>query len=358
MRVTALLPTHDLSDEAVPWMEEIRDVFDELVVFLDEKRLTTGTLPRIQKVATRVERYTADCWYDWDLASMARECKSEWVFVIERDEQLSPEWKQSSWRELLKSSEFTHFLSPRRWIVPGGRYIVSGPWWPDLHLRLFRNDLAATTFPKRLHDTIQVPGPGGTLTNLAIYHHVLWLCDRNDREKRVEYYEQLRPGGGLRHYYLYEDYAPTLEALPPAAELNIQKEIGSMEVMPPEQIHAVRIVAKGFPALVKPEQIFWITVTATNRGIQKIASFQPHPVRLAYHWVDACTGDVVVFDGLRTELFPGVGPFSTSVLQMVVSAPPVAGSFVLEITLVQEGIRWFEKVAPELVQRCPIVVAV
>ncbi len=58
MRVTALLPTHDLSDEAVPWMEEIRDVFDELVVFLDEKRLTTGTSPRMSEFWLSVIRAT------------------------------------------------------------------------------------------------------------------------------------------------------------------------------------------------------------------------------------------------------------------------------------------------------------
>lgn len=31
-----------------------------------------------------------------------------------------------------------------------------------------------------------------------IHHHVLCLCSRADREERMRYYEQLRPGGSLR----------------------------------------------------------------------------------------------------------------------------------------------------------------
>ena len=68
MRVTALLPTHDLSEEAVSWMEEARSVFDGLVVFLDEKRVTPGTAARVQKVATRVVPYRVDSWSTWTLA--------------------------------------------------------------------------------------------------------------------------------------------------------------------------------------------------------------------------------------------------------------------------------------------------
>jgi hypothetical protein len=173
MRINAILATHDLSEEAMPWMTEARRVFDELVVFIDEKRVTPGTVARAEKVATRVHHHKADTWYDWDLGSMARACQSDWVFVIERDEQLSPEWQQDSWRQILETTESTHFWCPCRWVVPAGRYITADPWWPDFQLRFVRNNVPGTTFATRLHDTIHVPGPGGCLRNLAIHHHVL-----------------------------------------------------------------------------------------------------------------------------------------------------------------------------------------
>src|ERR1700680_288839 len=191
MRINAMLPTHDLSEESMPWMAETRDIFDELVIFIDEKRVTPGTVARAEKVATRVRYYKAETWYEWNRGAMARACQSEWIFLIERDEQLSPEWRQNSWRKILETTEFTHFWIPRRWVVPGGRYIITDPWWPDFHLRLLRNNLEGTTFPARLHDAIHVPGFSACFSNLTIHHHVLWLCSRASREDRLRYYEQL-----------------------------------------------------------------------------------------------------------------------------------------------------------------------
>src|SRR5437588_9082442 len=136
MRITAFLPTHDLPAESMPWMIEARNVFDELLIFIDEKRVTPGTVKRAKQVATRVQYHKAGAWLDWDRAAMARACGSEWVFLIERDEQLSPEWQQNQWRQILETTEFTHFWIPRRWIVPGQRYISADPWWPALQLRL------------------------------------------------------------------------------------------------------------------------------------------------------------------------------------------------------------------------------
>ena len=123
---------------------------------------------------------------------MARQCDSDWLFLIERDEQLSPGWHQQGWRAFLEDKRFTHYLIPRRWTIPGDRYITSAPWWPDFHLRLFRSGVEGTTFPKRLHDTMHVPGIGRTFRTISIYHHILWLCPREIREQRVAYYERLR----------------------------------------------------------------------------------------------------------------------------------------------------------------------
>jgi hypothetical protein len=72
MRISAFLPTHDLPEESIPWMAEVRDVFDELVIFIDEKRVTPGTVRRAEKVATRIHYHKAETWYEWDQGAMAR----------------------------------------------------------------------------------------------------------------------------------------------------------------------------------------------------------------------------------------------------------------------------------------------
>src|SRR5207247_1454819 len=91
---TAMLTTQHLPEESWPWMAEARNVFGELIIFLDEKRITAGTESRARSVGTRVHHHRANTWFEWDLAAMARACESDWVFVIEYDEQLSPEWQQ------------------------------------------------------------------------------------------------------------------------------------------------------------------------------------------------------------------------------------------------------------------------
>jgi hypothetical protein len=350
MRIKALLATHDLSEEAMPWMAEARSIFDELVIFIDEERVTRGSTARAQKVATRVHRHRADTWYEWDLGAMARQCESDWVFIIERDEQLSPEWQQGQWRQILETTQVTHFWAPRRWIVPGQRYINCEPWWPDFQLRLLQSNLDGTVFPTRLHDPIQVPGPGGYLSNLAIHHHVLWLCSRTTREDRVRYYEQLRPGGALGHYYLYENYRPPEASLPTPTKLNINGEVCWMEKLQPKDVSKLSFKVSGVPNVLRPSEMFWVDGEVINATSENICACPPFPVSLSYHWIQQATGQTVIFDGNRSGLFPGIPANASMQYRMLIIAPTEPGEYILQTTMVQDGVRWFEDVEPKILQ--------
>jgi hypothetical protein len=356
MRVTAFLPTHDLAEEAMPWMEEVRSVFDGLVIFIDERRVTPGTVTRAKKVATRVYHHKAETWYEWDLAAMARQCESEWVFLIERDEQLSPEWQQNSWRQILGKTEFTHFGIPRRWVVPEERYITADPWWPDFQLRLLRTNVPGAIFPTTLHEPFQVPGPGGYLRNLAIHHHVLWLSSRATREERMRYYEQLRPGGSLSHYYLYEDYAPAQASLPKPVTLNVNREIARMERLSSEEVSRIFLEVSDVPRDVHCSVLFWLDAQVTNATDAMIYPVAPYPVRLAYHWIERATRQMVLFDGNRSGLFPGLEPKATRRYPMTILAPNQPGEYILQATMVQDGVCWFEDINRGIVQEFPVSV--
>jgi hypothetical protein len=348
MRVTAMLVTHDLVEESMPWMEEVRNVFDELVIFIDEKRVTPGSAQRAEEVATRVQYYKVDAWYDWDLEAMARACESDWVFIIDHDEQLSPEWRQGQWRQLLETTQFTHFWLSRRWIVQSGKYIVSDPWWPDLQLRLFKNNLEGTTFPTRLHDTIHVPGPGAYLQTLAIHHHVLWLLSRKARVEKVRHYERLRPGGGLGHLYLHENYRPPEALLPKPKSLNVNTEIQWMDELPPDDIAKVSCRMGGVPPIVRPGGLFWIDADVANMTSRPLYPLPPYPVRLAYHWIKKATRRVIVFEGHRSGLFPHVGANETMHCRMAIVAPYRPGEYILQASIVQDGVCWFDQFQPDI----------
>ncbi len=77
----------------------------------------------------------------------------------------------------------------------------------------------------------------------------------------------------------------------------------------------------------------------------------PPDIRAAYHWLDA-NGETVVFDGQRTALPANVGPGEEAVVPVRVVPPLRPGRYVLELDLVHEGVRWFERttrVAAEVV---------
>jgi len=357
MHITALLPTHDLSEEAMPWMEEARGIFDDLAIFIDQKRATPGTVARAERVGTRVYQHNAEKWYEWDLGSMARACESDWVFLIERDEQLSPEWQQNQWRQLLETTQLTHFWIPRRWMVSDERYIVSNPWCSDFQLRLFRNNLKGTAFPTKLHDTIHVPGSGGCFRNLAMNHHVLWLCSRATREDRVRYYEQLRPNGAAGHYYLYEDHAPREARLPGPVELDPDREILPMARLWPEQMEKVSLKASGVPERIGASDLFWVDVEITNASAEVLHSRPPFvPVHLSYHWLDKVTRRTCVWDGYRSGLYPDAPANTTTRCNMMISAPDQPGRYLLQISVVQEEVCWFDQVRPGILQEFDVLV--
>jgi hypothetical protein len=65
-----------------------------------------------------------------------------------------------------------------------------------------------------------------------------------------------------------------------------------------------------------------------------------HAVSLAYHWLDK-KGQTVVFDGKRTPLPYDLKPGESVTLKATIYPPELPGAYILEITLVQEGVAWF-----------------
>lgn len=68
---------------------------------------------------------------------------------------------------------------------------------------------------------------------------------------------------------------------------------------------------------------------------------QEPQIRAAYHWRHA-GGEVLEHEGLRSPLPVAVGPGETVVVPLWVDAPAVAGTYLLDIDLVHEHVRWFD----------------
>ena len=329
----------------MPWLQRARDIFGRLVIFVDSEAPPT-VHQRAKAIASTVFTNDSSAFFSSDFRGMVDACESEWVFYLDFDEELSPEWEDDNWRRLIREQEFTHFIFRRRWVLPNGNYITSEPWWPDLHMRLFRADLPSR-LPTKPHEAVVVPGKGALLRSLCIHHHVLWLSDRRTREQKAQNYESLLPGGAQEHFYLYEDYQPQEAAVPEAIKINWGNEIMLMPRLAPENARAEILAVEKAPDQVRRSTLFWFDVTLRNDARMPICSGPPFPVRLAYHWRHAVTNEVAVYDGVRTELLPPLDPSQSAAVEMVVHSPPEPGRYILHVTLVQEHNFWFEQVAEQ-----------
>lgn len=347
--LSGVLITHQLSDEALGWFRAARGVVDELVAFVDEDRAAPGLQEKLEQLDARIINTRAPEFYQADFAAMATACRGEWLLKVDYDEELSLEWHDPRWREILQRKEWNHFWSQRRWLTSDRSYIATEPWWPDRQLRLFRNDPAAITFPTRLHETMQMKGAGAYLRTLAIHHHDLRLATRATREAKAAVYERQRPGNGLGFFYLPEDYDRLELPLPQVSEFDPAREILRMEALDPEELPLLSIAAKTPPAVMRPRELLWLDVKLTNHTSRVLVSASPFPVNLAYHWLDRASRTSVVFDGERSAVLPEIEPHANGAIRMFVIAPPTPGEYLLRITVVQEGVRWMDK------ENCPTV---
>jgi hypothetical protein len=355
--VSCVVLTDFLCAESAMWFARVRDLVDELVIFVDAERATAATRAWAKQIATRVVEIATKGFIEPHLKELVQACQSEWVLRLDSDEQLSRAWWDNAWRELLNRREYTHFKLPRRWVHPSGRFISVGPWWPDPQMRLFRNDVSRITFPESIHDPTTVSGHSAYLGHLAIDHHVLRLKTRSQREQKVRHYTALRPNLPLGQYYLFEDFSPltmTASALP---QFNLTESLAPMQPLSTSDREAIFLSAAEVPAKVQCKQLFWPRVRVTNAGRRRLSSSPPFPVYLAYHWINRHSNEVIVFNGMRTELIPYLNSNSSEQFSLGVFAPELPGEYLLQITGVQENICWLEQSNPSVLCQHEVTVS-
>ncbi len=84
-----------------------------------------------------------------------------------------------------------------------------------------------------------------------------------------------------------------------------------------------------------------VRVALGNDGAVAWGATGRQAIALSYHWSDAATGRVIVYDGVRTPLPRELTPGDETIVTATVVAPPRPGRYVLQWDLVQEGFMWF-----------------
>jgi hypothetical protein len=86
-----------------------------------------------------------------------------------------------------------------------------------------------------------------------------------------------------------------------------------------------------------------IKVRVSNGGTETWHAYGEHPVFLCYHWKKV-NGDNYIYDGVRTNLLDAeIEAGKTFEQSMIIDAPSEKGVYRLVLTIVQEGVCWFEE---------------
>ena len=93
--------------------------------------------------------------------------------------------------------------------------------------------------------------------------------------------------------------------------------------------------------VILPEDRRGIRITVTNTGTETLSSRYSHPVHLSYHWL-SLDHQIVVWDGDRTVLPFDILPGNAAIFDVNVTLPPTSDDAVLCLTVVQEGVCWFD----------------
>lgn len=96
------------------------------------------------------------------------------------------------------------------------------------------------------------------------------------------------------------------------------------------------------PGQVDAGTEFHVAVDIVNAGWDEWRSDGAPPVHASYHWL-ALSGEMVEFDGLRSDLPGPIGPGGSGRATVTVRAPATRGAYRLAIDLVQEGVTWFSQ---------------
>jgi hypothetical protein len=94
--------------------------------------------------------------------------------------------------------------------------------------------------------------------------------------------------------------------------------------------------------LMKPGQVGLVTTRVTNDSPKTWPATAESGIALGNHWLSSA-GELVVWADGRTELHQCVPSGATITLDLQVRAPTVAGEYLLEIDLVEEGVTWFKE---------------
>ena len=113
-----------------------------------------------------------------------------------------------------------------------------------------------------------------------------------------------------------------------------------MQALPPAELSRIQVCWAGAPDTVEPGSGFDAFAIVVNEAASVLTSLGDYPVHLSYHWYGP--DGLVLWEGVRTELYPPLPPGCRFRYRLQVTAPILPGIYTLQLTVVQESVAWLD----------------
>lgn len=362
----------------------LRPHVDEIVLAVDRQR-GGDTLDACADLADRRLTFELEGTASRLIGWVLEQCGGDWILRLDDDEVPSAALL-AALPELVADRRADQILLERRWLYPSvDRYLTDSPWRWEFLPRLLRNSPGLWRFRGQMHDHGHLGGEQ-RLADAPFYHLDLVLHPLEDRRRKSLRYEARRPGLVLEGVPVNSLYVP--EDLPrgpgtalPAEDRRLVEAVLRGEPAPPAisptspvhhatdleiDAHLVTTPLTGASyraeiRLIDPPRVvgagtthrFLMTVRNRGDALWPAGDDPDRPVRLGYRWRD--THDDRIAQEGRSLLPESVPPGRESLVLVWASAPVDEGSYLFEVDLVHEHVRWFDTTASTHVDVVPML---
>jgi inositol phosphorylceramide mannosyltransferase catalytic subunit len=372
MSLSVCLMTTDPPLRIAAILEPLRPYTDEIVIAADA-RVDEPTLAGYASISDRLSRIEFS-FPERHMAWLYAQCQGDWILRLDGDEVPSQAFLQRL-PTMLASLEVQQFWAPTAWLFSDrGHFLACLPWSTGFVPRLTRND-GTLRFSGLTHDHAQSVSPREYVGE-PFYHLELLISSEQERLDKAVRYEVARPhllaaGGGRLNEAFYlpelrdsleleevpeEDRATIAQALDPSPTSTEPAQIEHVPLVSLAEMdrlwegrsvgedayHAHIELGESSPTLAPSEQRH-MYFRVYNEGSERWpAQLDARPaIRLSYRWLDT-EGNVLIPEGHRSAFTRPVKPGESLLSPLHVQAPSLAGSYLLEVDLVHEDVRWFD----------------
>jgi len=178
-QLSACLVTFNEEHNLPRALTSLAGVADEIVVVDSGSADRTAEIASAQGVSFFERSFTNHADQKNYAASCARNC---WIFLLDADEELSSELRNSLLEWKRREPEFPVYEMARlTWYL--GAWIHHSRWYPDFQRRLYRKDRAS--FSGMIHSALRFEGKAGRLSGNLLHYTIRTFAEH---EAKVEGY--------------------------------------------------------------------------------------------------------------------------------------------------------------------------